>query len=66
MSCHIMSCINQVNTDSQLRDANWRLQQLQTQYDFLVSKTSSQGEAFKNSEDKIEVRKFYQFYLLYS
>ena len=61
-----MSCINQVNTDSQLRDANWRLQQLQTQYDFLVSKTSSQGEAFKNSEDKIEVRKFYQFCLLYS
>ena len=24
--------------EAQLRDANWRLQQLQTQYDFLVSK----------------------------
>lgn len=42
------------DTESQLRDTNWRLQQLQTQYDFLVSKTSSQGNAFKQSEEKIE------------
>jgi DNA repair exonuclease SbcCD ATPase subunit len=38
----------------QLRDTNWRLQQLQTQYDFLVSKTSSQGNAFKQNEEKLE------------
>jgi len=38
--------------DGQLRDANWRLQQLQTQYDFLVSKTSSQSQAFKQMEEQ--------------
>lgn len=38
-----------------MRDANWRLQQLQTQYDFLASKTSSQGTAFKDAEERLEV-----------
>jgi DNA repair exonuclease SbcCD ATPase subunit len=42
------------DTDGLLRDTNWRLQQLQTQYDFLVSKTSSQGNAFKQNEEKLE------------
>ena len=36
--------------DAALRDANWRLRQLQTQYDFLVSKTSSRGQASKQVE----------------
>ena len=40
--------------DTALRDANWRLQQLQTQYDFLVSKTSSQGQASKQVELQLE------------
>lgn len=40
--------------DSSSRDANWRLQQLQTQYDFLVSKTSSQGQAYKSMESQID------------
>jgi chromosome segregation ATPase len=42
------------DTEGLLRDTNWRLQQLQTQYDFLVSKTSSQGNAFKQNEEKLE------------
>jgi hypothetical protein len=29
---------------------------MQTQYDFLVSKASSQGNAFKDAEEKVEVR----------
>ena len=37
-----------------LRDANWRLQQLQTQYDFLVSKTSAQGQGTKALETQME------------
>ena len=41
--------------EGQVRDANWRLQQLQTQYDFLASKTSSQGTAFKDAEERLEV-----------
>ena len=40
--------------DSTTRDANWRLQQLQTQYDFLVSKTSSQSQAYKQMEAQID------------
>ena len=60
----IISCIK-VNSDSQLKDANWRLQQLQTQYDFLVSKTSAQGDAFKDSEDKIEASTYTQFFYAY-
>ena len=60
----IFSCIK-VNSDSQLKDANWRLQQLQTQYDFLVSKTSAQGDAFKDSEDKIEASTYTQFFYAY-
>jgi hypothetical protein len=28
---------------------------MQTQYDFLVSKASSQGNAFKDAEEKVEV-----------
>ena len=46
----------QAHLEGQLRDANWRLQQMQTQYDFLVSKASSQGNAFKDAEEKVEVR----------
>ena len=41
--------------ESQLRDANWRLQQLQTQYDFLASKSFTQGNAYKDAEEKAEV-----------
>lgn len=40
--------------DAALRDANWRLQQLQTQYDFLVSKTSAQGQSSKALETQME------------
>ena len=40
--------------EAQLRDSNWRLQQLQTQYDFLVSKTSSQSSAVKQTEEQME------------
>lgn len=46
------------NLEGQVRDANWRLQQLQTQYDFLASKTSSQGTAFKDAEERLEVDTF--------
>ena len=42
------------NTEEQLRDANWKLQQLQTQYDYLVAKTSAQGHAYKSSEEQID------------
>jgi len=40
--------------ESQLRDANWRLQQLQTQYDYLVSKSSANNQNAKYSEDQVE------------
>jgi Ca2+-binding EF-hand superfamily protein len=42
------------DTEGQLRETSWRLQQLQTQYDFLVAKTSAQSEAYKKSEDQID------------
>jgi Ca2+-binding EF-hand superfamily protein len=42
------------DNDNLLRDANWRLQQLQTQYDFLVSKTSANSSKYKQSESQIE------------
>ena len=54
------------NQDSQLRDAGWRLQQLQTQYDFLVSKTSSQGQANKLIEEQMEVRNYIASFLPHS
>ena len=38
----------------QLRDAKWRLQQLQTQHDHLVAKCESQQDAYKYSEDQLE------------
>lgn len=40
--------------ESQLRDATWKLQQLQVQYDYLVSKQSSQTEAGKHTELQLE------------
>lgn len=45
---------NSNELESQLRDTTWKLQQLQTQYDYLVSKTSAQGNAQKSTEDQIE------------
>ena len=41
--------------DTQLKEAQWRLQQLQTQYDYLVSKSSSQAQAYKSAEEDKEV-----------
>lgn len=45
---------NNAELESQLRDANWRLQQLQTQYDYLVSKSSANNQNAKYSEDQVE------------
>ena len=53
---------NQANMESQLRDANWRLQQLQTQYDFLASKSFTQGNAYKDAEEKAEVTNITSFF----
>ena len=53
--------LQQLNTsqggelEAKLRDTTWRLQQLQTQYDYLASKSATQNETFKTSEDQIEV-----------
>ena len=38
----------------ELRDAKWKLQQLQTQYDHIVAKSDSQKEALKCSEEQAE------------
>ena len=46
---------NQVGESAENIDAKWRLQQLQTQYDYLVSKTAAQNEASKHADYKIEV-----------
>eukprot|EP01041_Mallomonas_annulata_P006434 gene6434-13005_t len=40
--------------DSQLKDTNWRLQQVQAQHDHLQAKSSSQEEALKQAEKQIE------------
>jgi myosin heavy subunit len=40
--------------DADMLDLKWRHQQLQTQYDYLVSKTSAQNENGKNSEARVE------------
>ena len=45
---------NNSELESQLRDSNWRLQQLQTQYDYLVSKSSANNQNAKYSEDQVE------------
>eukprot|EP01038_Epipyxis_sp_PR26KG_P008719 gene8719-11781_t len=45
---------NTIDLENQLRDKTWHLQQLQTQYDYLVSKTSAQSESYKKSEEQIE------------
>jgi hypothetical protein len=41
---------------SQVRDLKWKLQQLQTQYDHVSSKSSAQLEGLKTAEDQLEVR----------
>lgn len=41
--------------EAKLRDTTWRLQQLQTQYDYLASKSATQNLTYKNSEEQIEV-----------
>eukprot|EP01035_Chromulina_nebulosa_P017157 gene17157-22671_t len=40
--------------ESKLRDTKWRLQQLQTQYDFMASKTAAQSQTFKHMESQLE------------
>lgn len=42
------------DADAQLRDATWKLQQLQAQYDYLVAKTSSQSESNRYEKDHLE------------
>ena len=41
--------------EAQLRDANWNLQKLQTQYDYVVSKTSTHNESTKHTEGQLDV-----------
>jgi protein fantom len=41
---------------SQVRDLKWKLQQLQTQYDHVSSKSSAQLEGLKTAEDQLEVK----------
>lgn len=36
-------------------DTQWRLQQLQTQYDHLQARASAQDKMYKDSERKVEV-----------
>ncbi len=56
-SVPMFDCVSQdVDVENQLRDTAWRLQQLQTQYDYLVSKNSSRSDANLSSEQQIEVR----------
>jgi hypothetical protein len=43
--------------ESKLRDTTWRLQQLQTQYDYLASKLAAQASTYKTSESQLEVKK---------
>ena len=46
---------NVAEIEAQLRDTTWRLQQLQTQYDYLSSKATSQNVSSRNSEVQLEV-----------
>jgi hypothetical protein len=41
--------------ENQLKDSNWRLQQLQTQYDHLASKSKGHGDDHKKSEEHVIV-----------
>lgn len=41
-----------MDADIQLRDANWRLQQLQTQYDYLQSKSAAQTTAMEKADEQ--------------
>lgn len=43
-----------VSDNNDNSDVKWRLQQLQTQYDYMVSKTTAQTEANKHADAKIE------------
>lgn len=45
-----------VELENQNRDLAWRLQQLQTQYDYLQSKSSAHSDANKSAEAQIDVR----------
>lgn len=40
--------------EGQLRDTQWKLQQLQTQYDYLVSKSTTHNESSRHSEAQLE------------
>lgn len=50
------SLLQGADAENQLRETQWRLQQLQTQYDYLVSKSSVQNESSRHAESQIEVR----------
>jgi chromosome segregation ATPase len=42
------------DVEMQLRDTTWKLQQLQAQYDYLISKNSSQTENNRDVESRLE------------
>jgi hypothetical protein len=46
----------QIAAEADNSDLKWRLQQLQTQYDYTVAKLTAQSENSKHSEVKLEVR----------
>jgi hypothetical protein len=40
---------------NQLKDSNWRLQQLQVQYDHLAAKSQGHGDSLKRAEEHVNV-----------
>ena len=42
------------STDAQVQEYQFKLQQLQTQYDYMVSKTSSQGVVNRDAEEQLD------------
>lgn len=41
--------------ESKLRDANWRLQRLQTEYDHAVARLNAQKDSSKKMDDDVDV-----------
>jgi hypothetical protein len=56
--------VAQLPSEADNQDLKWRLQQLQTQYDYTVAKLTALSEASKHSEVKLEVRESTAFAFL--
>jgi hypothetical protein len=64
LCAYVCVIVAQLPSEADNQDLKWRLQQLQTQYDYTVAKLAALSEGSKHSEVKLEVGELTAFTLL--